>query len=131
MDDQTGLVDVENNLVYRVSGFAMYTPHGPAAPNQANTIKNNILAFARLSMIADTVPYVDGVPTVAEQVVCGDQQPLLFRSEHDSVAALPRAGRMRIHRRLPVHRVSTVQQQPLLAHRWRLRQRCQGVPRAA
>jgi hypothetical protein len=42
LDDQTGLVDVENNLVYRVSGFAMYTPHGPGAPNETNTIRNNI-----------------------------------------------------------------------------------------
>ena len=36
LDDYTGLVDVENNLVYRVSGFPIYTPHGPAAPNEAN-----------------------------------------------------------------------------------------------
>jgi len=67
MDDHTGLVDVENNLVYRVSGAAVYTPHGPEAPNQANTIKNNILAFARLSMVSDSGPYEDGVPAVAEQ----------------------------------------------------------------
>ena len=67
MDDHTGLVDVENNLVYRVSGFGVYTPHGPTAPKEANTIKNNIVAFARLSMVADSGPYVDGVPTSANQ----------------------------------------------------------------
>jgi len=60
-------VDVENNLVYRVSGFAVYTPHGPNAPGEANTIKNNILAYAQLAMIADSNPYADGVPTSANQ----------------------------------------------------------------
>jgi uncharacterized protein (TIGR03437 family) len=67
MDDHTGLVDVENNLVYRVSGFGVYTPHGPTAPKEANTIKNNIVAFASLSMVADSGPYVDGVPTTVNQ----------------------------------------------------------------
>ena len=67
MDNQTGLVDVENNLVYRVSGFGIYTPHGPAAANEANTIKNNIVAFARLAMVADSFPYVTAVPAFAEQ----------------------------------------------------------------
>ena len=67
MDDHTGLVDVENNLVYRVSGFGVYTPHGPTAPREANTIKNNIVAFARLSMVADSGPYVDRIPTSADQ----------------------------------------------------------------
>ena len=61
MDDGTGLVDVENNLVYRVSDAAVYTPHGPAAlagnPNHANTIKNNILAYARMSMVSVGDPY--------------------------------------------------------------------------
>ncbi|SPE28594.1 conserved hypothetical protein [Candidatus Sulfopaludibacter sp. SbA3] len=67
MDDHTGLVDVENNLVYRVSGAAVYSPHGPTSPNQANTIRNNILAFAQLSMISITGPYNAGVPTTADQ----------------------------------------------------------------
>ena len=57
LDDDTGLVDVENNLVYRVSGFAVYTPHGPASQNQPNTVKNNILAYARMAMAAVGDPY--------------------------------------------------------------------------
>ena len=74
MDNQSGLVDVENNLVYRVSASAIYTPHGPAFPGKANTIKNNILAFARTSMIDDSGPYQYGVPTSANQsfVVTGN-----------------------------------------------------------
>jgi uncharacterized protein (TIGR03437 family) len=68
MDDNTGLVDVENNLVYRVSGFDVYTPHGPAAPGEANIIKNNILAYGRLAMVAVTFPYGNGIPSTIPQV---------------------------------------------------------------
>ncbi len=69
MDDNTGLVDVENNLVYRVSGFPVYSPHGPAAPNEANIIKNNILAYGRSAMVAVTYPYGAGIPTTAANQV--------------------------------------------------------------
>ncbi|HEY4360508.1 MAG TPA: IPT/TIG domain-containing protein [Bryobacteraceae bacterium] len=62
MDDGSGLVDVENNLIYRVSGFGAYTPHGPPAPNQANTIKNNIIAYAGSAIIGIGDVYQDGVP---------------------------------------------------------------------
>lgn len=68
LDNDTGLVDVENNLVYRVSGYPVYTPHGPAAPNEANTIKNNILAFGRQAMFSVNFPYGYGVPAVVPQV---------------------------------------------------------------
>jgi uncharacterized protein (TIGR03437 family) len=68
LDNQTGLVDVENNLVYRVSGFPVYTPQGPAAPNEANIIKNNILAYGRQAMVAVNFPYPYGVPSSANQV---------------------------------------------------------------
>ncbi len=82
MDDDTGLVDVENNLVYRVSGSAIYSPHGPNAPSLPNTIKNNILAFTRLSMISTTGPYSDGVPTAAQQVFVVSSNLMYFdRSE--------------------------------------------------
>ena len=67
LDNNTGLVDVENNLVYRVSACDVYTPHGPAAPAEANTIKNNILAYGRLGMISVSFPYGNGVPTTISQ----------------------------------------------------------------
>jgi len=60
LDTQTGLVDVENNLVYRVSGSDLNFPMTPPAPNEANTIKNNIFASARLSVINDGNPYPAG-----------------------------------------------------------------------
>jgi hypothetical protein len=60
LDNSTGLVDVENNLVYRVSDTAVYTPHGPAQEHEANKVNNNILAFARQAMIGVNFPYADG-----------------------------------------------------------------------
>jgi hypothetical protein len=60
LDNSTGLVDVENNLVYRVSDTAVYTPHGPAQEHEANIVNNNILAFARQAMIGVNFPYKDG-----------------------------------------------------------------------
>jgi hypothetical protein len=60
LDNSTGLVDVENNLVYRVSDTAVYSPHGPALEHQANKVNNNILAFARQAMIGVNDPYSDG-----------------------------------------------------------------------
>jgi hypothetical protein len=68
LDNNTGLVDVENNLVYRVSGNDVYSPQGPAAPNEANIIKNNILAYGRQALISVNFPYPDGVPTSATRV---------------------------------------------------------------
>ncbi len=68
MDNSSGLVDVENNLVYRVSASAIYSPHGPALPDKPNTIKNNILAFSQTSMVDTSGPYTFGVPTTADQV---------------------------------------------------------------
>ncbi|HUK12171.1 MAG TPA: right-handed parallel beta-helix repeat-containing protein [Thermoanaerobaculaceae bacterium] len=68
LDDDTGLVDVENNLVYRVSGYDVYTPHGPAAPAEANTIKNNVLAYGRKGMVSVNFPYGNGVPATIPQV---------------------------------------------------------------
>ncbi len=67
LDDDTGLVDIENNLVYRVSGYPVYTPHGPASPKNANIVKNNILAYGRLAMITVGTPYGNGVPSAIPQ----------------------------------------------------------------
>jgi hypothetical protein len=57
MDTYTGQVDVENNLVYRVSGYAVQMTSGPQKGNVPNTVKNNILAYARLGIINNAGPY--------------------------------------------------------------------------
>lgn len=56
-DDFTGLADAENNLVYRVSGNAISFSGPRAGPNQASTVRNNILAYARGSMLNAYDPY--------------------------------------------------------------------------
>ena len=58
MDAQTGLVDVENNLVYRVASNAVHLSNGPAAPGEANIIQNNIFAYARTGIFEMASPYI-------------------------------------------------------------------------
>ena len=51
LDNNTGLVLVQNNLVYRVSASAVAQTCGPqGVQGSQNTIKNNILAFAMQSI---------------------------------------------------------------------------------
>ena len=59
-DDFSGQVDIENNLVYRVSGNAISFSGPRAGPGQSSTVKNNILAFARQSMLNAYDPYSFG-----------------------------------------------------------------------
>jgi len=51
LDKDTGNVDVENNLVYRVTHMALQQTCGPQSANSANTYKNNILAFGRRGIL--------------------------------------------------------------------------------
>ena len=84
LDDDTRLVDVEHNLVYRVSGYDVYTPHGPAAPNQANVIKNNILAYGRLGMVSVNCPYGNGFSSTTAQVFVIRNNLFYFDHDHNS-----------------------------------------------
>jgi hypothetical protein len=61
LDGSTGLVTVENNLVYRVSAMGINMTHGPQLPNKPNTVTNNIFAYARQGMIANGNPYLTDV----------------------------------------------------------------------
>jgi hypothetical protein len=51
IDNTTGLITVENNLVFRVSETLAKMTYGPVAPNQQNIIQNNILALGRSAVI--------------------------------------------------------------------------------
>jgi hypothetical protein len=48
---------MENNLIYRVSGHAISFSGPRAGPNQSSTEKNDILAYARLSLLNSYDPY--------------------------------------------------------------------------
>ncbi len=78
LDNQTGLVDVENNLVYRVSDSAIEAPQGPARQNETNIIKNNILAFARQGLIQVNSPYQSGAPYIPNQVYTVTNNLMIF-----------------------------------------------------
>ena len=86
LDNQTGAVTVSNNLVYRVSGNAVYTPHGPAAAGVPNVVTNNILAFARRSMIAvgDPYPNYPELPPSLPQSFTVSQNVFLFDGNSSS-----------------------------------------------
>jgi uncharacterized protein YjdB len=58
LDSYTGLVNIQNNLVYRTSGDSVKITSGPQLAGQANTVKNNILAYSRLGGILNNTPYV-------------------------------------------------------------------------
>ena len=97
-DDFTGLVDVENNLVYRVSGNAISFSGPRAGPNQANTVKNNILAFARQSLMNSYDPYSFGTRAAPPDVLYRLQQPVLFRPQRRRHSFYVR-GRLHLRRR--------------------------------
>jgi hypothetical protein len=50
MDTTTGLITVEDNLVYRVTEHTIQNTGGPPGCSDYNTIYNNILAYARVAM---------------------------------------------------------------------------------
>jgi hypothetical protein len=131
LDDGTGLVDVENNLVYRVSGFDVYTPHGPAAPAEANTIKYNILAYGRRGMVSVNFPLWKRRAYHDSAGVYGHQQSLLLRPERHIQAEILGAGRVPVRRRRPVHAVPGMEQQRVLAHRRNVCQLRRGLRRPA
>lgn len=79
VDTESGLIDVENNLVYRVSGNAMNFAGAPTMPNEPTTIRNNIFAFARGSMINVSNPYSSGtVPASVEQIFTASNNLMYF-----------------------------------------------------
>jgi len=57
LDIESAGVDVENNVVYRVSGDGLAMTLGPAPGHPANTFNNNIVAFARKSMFLEQSPW--------------------------------------------------------------------------
>ncbi|MGO9254770.1 MAG: hypothetical protein ACLQU1_00485, partial [Bryobacteraceae bacterium] len=79
VDTESAAVDVENNLVYRVSGNTMNFAGAPTRPNEPTIIKNNIFAFGRGSMINVSSPYQSGaVPATVQQVFAATNNLMYF-----------------------------------------------------
>lgn len=124
LDDYTGSVDVENNLVYRVSGHAI-SFSGPRPPVAApSTVKNNIFAFARLSMVNAYDPYtfVPSPPLPPSTLFFTASNNLFyFDRQRDLVALFSRARRVRLCREhkwadSALYRLSEVAEQSLLPY---------------
>lgn len=60
LDAQSAGVDVENNVVFRVTGPAIHLTNGPAAGQAAHTFRNNIFALARTGMFDQQGPWLQG-----------------------------------------------------------------------
>ena len=147
LDTQTGLVDVENNLIYRVSDSTVYAPGGPSQkpgnPDEANVVKNNILAYGRIGMVEQANPYTNEnpVPTQPSQVVLAFKvtNNIMYFDRNLSLDIAVAGGSgecpvqfadgMRVHT-VCVWAISAVRQQPLLADGWDVRELCGRVQRA-
>lgn len=94
VDDRTGLVDIQNNLVYRVSRAGVSFGSAPPAANQANIVKNNILAFTRGSAINNSRPYPTGAaPSQPIRVFSATNNIFLFtRTDTSSPAFYAQGG---------------------------------------
>jgi hypothetical protein len=60
LDNQTGDVTVEDNVVYRVSAMSMWMSGGPANGVAANTVTNNVFAYPRQAIFAQDEPWLQG-----------------------------------------------------------------------
>ena len=60
LDTQSADVDVENNVVYRVAGSTVFVHQAPALGQNADTFRNNIFAYGRLSMFEEQNPWPQG-----------------------------------------------------------------------
>ena len=60
LDAQSAGVDVENNVVFRVTGPAIHLTQGPAAGQAGHTFRNNIFALARTGMFDQQQPWTQG-----------------------------------------------------------------------
>src|SRR5262249_50042084 len=60
------------------------TPQGPSLPNEANIIRNNILAFARIAMFGISTPFPYGIPTNVPQNFNISNNLMLFDRSNSS-----------------------------------------------
>ncbi len=60
LDTQSAGVDVENNVVYRMADSTLFMNDGPAQGQMADTFRNNIFAYGRVSMFEQQTPWLQG-----------------------------------------------------------------------
>ena len=127
LDNQTGLVRVENNLVYRVSASAVEMVQGPSATQRGEHHPEQHPGISRARDGAVSSPYQNGVPTAVPQVYAVIEQSVLFRPDHASGPSF----RCRVDAftaAASIYGVSAMQQQYLLADGQRFRSRSKRLP---
>jgi hypothetical protein len=90
LDSFTGLVNVQNNLIYRASGSGFKITSGPQIAGQANTFNNNIVAYTRLGGIVNNTPYspVTTCPATVPTIFNATNNLFYFDRQSTSVPAL-------------------------------------------
>ena len=91
LDSYTGLVNVENNLVYRTSGTGVKITNGSPLANEANTITNNIISYPRLGGISNNYPYGTGgtaCPATVPRIFNATNNLFYFDRQSTSVPAM-------------------------------------------
>ena len=73
LDAQSAGVDVQNNVVFRVTGPAIHLTQGPAAGQPGHTFRNNVFALARTGMFEQQTPWTQGCGSApSPQVTLGN-----------------------------------------------------------
>jgi hypothetical protein len=91
LDSYTGLVNVENNLVYRTSGTGVKITNGSPLANGANTITNNIISYPRLGGISNNYPYGTGAtacPATVPRIFNATNNLFYFDRQSTSIPAM-------------------------------------------
>ena len=68
LDAQSANMDIENNVVYRVSGHSLHFTEGIAPGQNYNLFENNILSLAGRGMFKQTFPWPQGCYSGGPQV---------------------------------------------------------------
>ncbi len=68
LDDQSANLDIENNVLYRLSGHGLHITLGIAAGQSYNLFKNNIVSLARRGMFKLSNPWPNGCHSGGPQV---------------------------------------------------------------
>ena len=89
IDGFTSFIDVQNNLVYRVSRAGLNITMNAHAPGFASTIRNNVFAYAREAMIQNNRPYPNGTEPMPPIQVFTATNNIFYFDRDDTPPAPP------------------------------------------
>ncbi len=122
LDHNTSAVDVDNNVVFRVSDSTLAISEGPAPGYRGNTFRNNIVATAGKDMIKFTAPW--------RPAGCDDKfARIKFLNNIFALDRQDTSGNYHLPLLMwpGIRQISKFPGQPILANRRRILNRPQGV----